>query len=127
MILVFNSGSSSIKISLFNKEEKIASVHFKNYSQDEYNVSLNDNESIAILKEDYKNSYRKTLELLIESSYISSEEDIELIVHRIVRGGEKFSKPTILNNETISEIEAFNDFAPLHNPPALNIVKKYIY
>lgn len=36
--------------------------------------------------------------------------------HRVVHGGSKFSAPTLINEDVISEIEALSALAPLHNP-----------
>ena len=41
------------------------------------------------------------------------------IGHRVVHGGEKFSKPVIITNEVIEEIRKCVDLAPLHNPAAI--------
>ena len=41
------------------------------------------------------------------------------IGHRVVHGGEKFSKPVIITDEVIEEIRKCVDLAPLHNPAAI--------
>ena len=41
------------------------------------------------------------------------------IGHRVVHGGEKFSKPVLITNEVIEEIRKCVDLAPLHNPAAI--------
>ena len=41
------------------------------------------------------------------------------IGHRVVHGGEKFSKPVLIKNEVIEEIRKCVDLAPLHNPAAI--------
>ena len=45
--------------------------------------------------------------------------DIAAVGHRVVHGGSKFSAPTLLTPEALSELESLNALAPLHNPPAL--------
>ncbi|MCB0282292.1 MAG: acetate kinase [Calditrichae bacterium] len=47
---------------------------------------------------------------------IRSYDDIHAIGHRIVHGGEKFSKSVKINEEVISGIEDCIELAPLHNP-----------
>jgi len=45
--------------------------------------------------------------------------DIAAVGHRVVHGGAKFSAPTLLTPDALSELESLNALAPLHNPPAL--------
>ncbi len=47
----------------------------------------------------------------------------DIIVHRIVHGGDKFIKPTLLTNDVLLELEKFSPFAPLHQPHNLNGVR----
>lgn len=54
-----------------------------------------------------------------EYGSIKSLEEIDAVGHRIVHGGEKFSKSVLINDEVMKEIEACNDLAPLHNPANL--------
>lgn len=50
--------------------------------------------------------------------------EIKLVGHRIVHGGEKFNKPTLLSAKIIRELEKYNKLAPLHNPVSLACIKK---
>lgn len=43
---------------------------------------------------------------------------IDAVGHRVVHGGERFSAPVIVNNEIIRAIERLAPLAPLHNPAA---------
>ncbi|KAA3614849.1 MAG: acetate kinase [Calditrichaeota bacterium] len=47
---------------------------------------------------------------------IKSYDDIHAVGHRIVHGGEKFSKSVKIDNEIIHGIEDYIELAPLHNP-----------
>ncbi|MGK4188243.1 acetate kinase [Rothia koreensis] len=44
--------------------------------------------------------------------------EIDAVGHRVVHGGERFSAPVIVNNEIIRAIERLAPLAPLHNPAA---------
>jgi acetate kinase len=48
----------------------------------------------------------------------------DAIVHRIVHGGERFVRPTVIDDSVLGEIERLNHLAPLHNPPALAAVRQ---
>ena len=51
-----------------------------------------------------------------EIGVIKSLSEIGAVGHRIVHGGEKFAKSTLLTEEAIKEVEACSELAPLHNP-----------
>ena len=44
---------------------------------------------------------------------------VELIAHRVVHGGERFTAPTLITAEVEATLETLIPLAPLHNPPAL--------
>src|SRR3989338_1562627 len=39
--------------------------------------------------------------------------------HRVVHGGDRFSKSVLIEDNVIKAIEDFTELAPLHNPPSL--------
>ena len=43
--------------------------------------------------------------------------------HRVVHGGEQFRAPTPITTSTLPELEALSPLAPLHNPPALAVIR----
>lgn len=47
---------------------------------------------------------------------IKSASEIEAVGHRVVHGGERFTKSTLIDAVVRSEIEQLIDLAPLHNP-----------
>ena len=95
MILVLNCGSQSIKWKLFEDSLKLK----KEGKRDIFNSQ----------------SYQKVLtkELGKISNY---GKEIKTIGHRVVHGGNKFRRPTLINQRSLKELEKFNKFAPLHNP-----------
>jgi acetate kinase len=95
MILVLNCGSQSIKWKLFEDNLKLA-------KEGEKEVFNSKNYQRILTKE-----LRKTAKY---------KKDIRLIGHRVVHGGNKFRRPTLINQRNLKELEKFNEFAPLHNP-----------
>ncbi len=51
---------------------------------------------------------------------IQYPEEIEVVGHRVVHGGEIFSKTTIITNGVKEEIKKLFSLAPLHNPGHLH-------
>jgi acetate kinase len=41
---------------------------------------------------------------------------LDAVGHRVVHGGERFAEPVLVNNEIMRAIERLNPLAPLHNP-----------
>jgi len=95
MVLVLNCGSQSIKWKLFEDNLKLAKEGKREV--------LNPKNYQRIL----------TKELRKTAKY---KKDIKLIGHRVVHGGNKFRRPTLINQRNLKELEKFNEFAPLHNP-----------
>lgn len=94
-ILVINQGSSSLKVSLFEVKEK--KLVFK--------LSLN-----------VKDPLEDVLKEFVSLNVIG-------IGHRVVHGGDKYVKATLLTSSVIKDIERFSELAPLHNPACLRCIK----
>ena len=126
-ILVLNCGSSSIKYKLFDMDSKsvIAQGGIEK-------IGLPD----SFLKLTLPNGEKKILEKNIpehtvgvefilntltspEYGAIKSLDEINAVGHRMVHGGEKFSKSVLLTKEVLDAFTACNDLAPLHNPANL--------
>jgi len=97
MILVLNCGSQSIKWKLFKRKSKFALELKKQNKVDVFNVK----------------NYKKILEKELGKI---KKEDIKIIGHRFVFGGDKFRDPVIITKKNLEQLRKFNKFAPLHNP-----------
>ncbi len=49
-------------------------------------------------------------------SEVLGGRELDAVGHRVVHGGERFSEPVLINNEITRSIERLNPLAPLHNP-----------
>jgi acetate kinase len=105
-ILVLNSGSSSIKYKLF--DSKNLSLLFDGIEE---NVK------------DFHKAFENIFKILIDSNTILSLEDIGGFGHRVVHGGEYFSKPTLIDNNVLAKLEKLVSLAPLHNPSNIDGIK----
>jgi len=54
-----------------------------------------------------------------ETGVIGNAAEVSVIAHRVVHGGEKFTEGTLITDEIITQMEALNPLAPLHNPVML--------
>ena len=125
-ILVINCGSSSLKFQLIDSETE--AVICKGLcerigidgSQIVYTPAGKDKVTKVVPMPDHN----KAIELVIEALTNAEDgvvklEEIGAVGHRIVHGGEKFTKSVVINDEVIKAIEEVSDLAPLHNPANL--------
>jgi acetate kinase len=47
----------------------------------------------------------------------------DVVAHRVVHGGTRFTRPTRLDDQVIAAIEQLSELAPLHNPTALEWIR----
>jgi len=129
-IISINAGSSSLKFSLFNMENKEllisgyferigmagSFVNFKlNGKKIRKDVDLNNHEAAV----------KVLLEELINLGVIKSLEEIDAVGHRIVHGGDTYNQSVILDEKVINIVEELSDLAPLHNPANLVGIKSF--
>lgn len=122
-VLVLNSGSSSLKYQLLNMPEAtvLAEGLVDRIGIEGGNFSHKANgEKTKFKKElaNHKEALTTVLELLTtgETAVVSSIEEIDAVGHRVVHGGEKFTKSVVVTPEVMEGIEQCVELAPLHNP-----------
>jgi acetate kinase len=127
-ILVLNSGSSSIKFQLFDMRESvsIASGLIEQIGEKESFAkigygSVNLEKKLPI--SDHSEGLKIMNNLLLDSGALKDLSELQAVGHRVVHGGEKFSKPVIIDDEVLSDIEKLIPLAPLHNPANLEGMK----
>ncbi len=125
-VLVINCGSSSLKYQLIDSdtEEVLAKGLCERITIDgrlTHSTTGKDKYTIDADMPDHNAAVKYVLNALLdkETGVISSLDEIDAVGHRIVHGGEKFAKSTIITDEVMQAIEECNDLAPLHNPANL--------
>ncbi len=126
-VLVLNCGSSSIKYKLFemNTKEVLAQGGIEKIGLKGSFLKLTlPNGEKKILEKDIPEhtvGVEFILNTLTSPEYgaIKSLDEIEAVGHRMVHGGERFSKSVKLDKEVLDAFAACNDLAPLHNPANL--------
>lgn len=119
-ILSINSGSSSLKISLFSMPAETCLarilIDYSNPVSTNMIISLPGSEPIP-----YKYTMKSTpvalaISLLKKYNVIKNPKEIVGIGHRIVAGGEIFKKSITLTPDMLIQLQSIHDLAPLHNP-----------
>ena len=129
-IMSVNAGSSSLKFSLFNmdNEECIASGYFERVGLEGgfYTIKYN-GEKIKeeVEMPDHGVAVEVLLERLISLGIVTSLDEISGIGHRIVSGGEKYTKSVLVTDQVIQDLLDLKDFAPLHNPAHVAAIKAF--
>ena len=129
-ILVLYSGSSSLKYQLINMdtEEVLAKGNVERIGQNNSFLTHkvgDEKHKFEKPVSNHEKAIKFVLKKLQSSVYgvIKSPDEIYAIGHRIVHGGEKFTKPVIIDDEVMRGIEECIELAPLHNPAAILGIK----
>jgi len=133
-ILVLNSGSSSLKYQLIDVDngevvgkglaERIG-VQGAEGASLTFQANGKKAQTIPADMPDHDEAMRLVFHALTDpdSGAIRDICEISAVGHRVVHGGERFVQPTLVTEETLREIDAVSDLAPLHNPPNLAGIK----
>jgi len=94
-VLVFNSGSSSLKYQLINTEKR--------------EVLVKGNVERIGEEVDYQTAVKMVFTAV-------GELKIDAVGHRVVHGGEHFKHATLVDDKTLKTVDSVSHLAPLHNP-----------
>lgn len=129
-ILVINCGSSSLKFQLIDMSDE--SVICKGTIEriglpiqgGENNIIYRVGDKSLIFDKENKthtDAFNTVIDLMMNSEYkvLDSLDEINAIGHRVVQGGEKYTKSVLFDNTVAKDIEDLAPLAPLHNPANL--------
>ena len=127
-IMSVNCGSSSLKFSIFEMDNKelIASGYFEKVTipGSFFNIKFNGekiHEDIDMMN--HTEAVEIMLDRIVKLGIVKDLSEIEAVGHRVVHGGDKYNKSVIITDEVIEDIVKFSDLAPLHNPANLLGIK----
>ena len=120
ILLVVNAGSSSLKFSLYNmlEEQLLIKGLFERINLEASSYTITYNSIKYSEKIDLPNHLTAVdilVKKLIELKIIKSIDEIKIVGHRIVHGGNTFLKPTLVDDKVIKELEGLAPLAPVHN------------
>ena len=121
-ILVINAGSSSLKFELFDATGGLKSMLrglAERIGEGEGIFHAADTEITAPIP-DHQTAMRMLKEYLEENAEkFGSPDEIRMVGHRVVHGGNTFMEPTLITNRVKDKIRSLFHLAPLHNPANL--------
>jgi acetate kinase len=113
LVLVINSGSSSLKFQLVDPDSGVerAGGGIQQIGEPSSRVA------------DHEEALRLAFRQLAEAGIDLQSRDLLAVGHRVVHGGKHFYRPTVLDDARIAELDKLSELAPLHNPPAVQGIK----
>jgi acetate kinase len=123
-VLVLNSGSSSLKYQLVEPESgrSLFSGIVERIGEDNSTAKLKYQDA-PISREgrvaDHEAALRLAFDLVEEAGESIANLGVVAVGHRVVHGGPKLYRPTVIDDRTVGELEELAPLAPLHNPPAV--------
>jgi len=136
IVLVLNSGISSLKYKLFDmpeerllhsgRIEKIGESGRTSFFQTNFRVP-------PITEPTYCPNHEKALELVFaalihpDRGCLSSLEEIGAVGHRIVHGRDLFTEPLLVTLENLDQMKGLMDLAPLHLPANLACIEACLH
>ncbi len=132
-ILVFNAGSSSLKFAVFeaqtcrtlasgsidwadgNRRHALLLLHGAHARPLRSHVDVPDDPTAAFC----------AIGALVEANRLSPQPwaAIEVVGHRVVHGGTALPGSILIDDQVQQSIAALAELAPLHNPPALDVIR----
>jgi acetate kinase len=126
-ILVINSGSSSIKFSIFINQKELSLLYHGEVQ------SISDSPVLTI----FNASHTQILTLNISTKgigaglgaifnwleHLSDSIKLKAVGHRVVHGGKYFLHPTLVTDEDMKKMASLIPFAPYHQPQNLEAIK----
>ena len=136
-ILVINCGSSSLKYQLLQMPEGDALVkgNVERIGEDVAFMNqkrVSDNKKMEILAKDVEGgikthtaAFEQVIKAILDkdNGVLTDVNEIDVVAHRIVQGGARYSDAAIVNEKVLKDIEELCDLAPLHNPAHLEGIK----
>ncbi len=122
-ILVINCGSSSLKFQVIDSETEavLAKGLCERIGIDgslTYAPAGGEKLQTEVAMPTHVEAIESVLNSLVdpEIGILKTLDEIDAVGHRVVHGGESFSKAALVTDEVEKIIEDLNDLAPLHNP-----------
>ncbi len=106
MVLVLNAGSSSLKyqVQRVATGERLLGDHIERVERDGWDTAL------------------REVVTAVESAGLRAE--LTAVGHRVVHGGALHTEPVVIDDAVVASIEDLARLAPLHNPPAVEGIRR---
>lgn len=126
-MLALNSGSSSLKFGLYGASDSGVQVIFSGEAEaignDQGRFWVRDaDRQILSSQEASVRSHADAMARVGELFTIHKFSDPIAVGHRVVHGGAQLNRHCLIDAEVLKQLEAATTFAPLHIPPAVDVI-----
>ena len=130
-VLVVNSGSSSLKFTLFDMAEKtiLAKGLVERIGADNANLVYartgDEKREEAVEARDHAQALTLVTKKLVdpEVGVLKSLAEVDAIGHRVLHGGEVFKESALIDDEALAKLDALVPLGPLHMPPNIGGIR----
>jgi acetate kinase len=129
-LLVLNAGSSSLKFSVFMAEDPpraFARGQIEALSTRPRLVAHLDGKLVAdrAWPAGTRLGHEEAIQVLFEwgRDALLGGRTIAAVGHRVVHGGARYSRPVVIDDAVLAELETLVPLAPLHQPPSLAAIR----
>jgi len=136
LILVLNSGSSSLKYKLYDMpEENVLSSGLIENIGDKQKKAVFSHKNLSqekIRAETDCINHRHAVGLVFDAIVAKQDgplknlKEISAIGHRVVHGKDIFAEPAVVSNESLAEMKKLSELAPLHMPVNIACIEECI-
>ncbi|MFE9579120.1 acetate kinase [Nocardia sp. NPDC006044] len=121
LVLVINSGSSSIKYQLLDPESGAVTASGMVDRIGEHNAGIEHQADGSTTERrgavaDHTAGLRLIFDMFAETGHDLADAGVRAVGHRVVHGGEVFYRPTLIDDDVVAAITELSSLAPLHNP-----------
>jgi acetate kinase len=127
-VLALNSGSSSLKFGLYRVESSVPKVLLSGEAesigdrQGRFSVK-NSNDEPLVSESAHFGTQRDAVARI--GTFLADYKEAQPVAvgHRVVHGGPNLRHHCLVDDAVLQQLEAATVFAPLHNPPALSVIR----
>lgn len=128
-VLVLNAGSSSLKFQLFFNEDSVASGLVEQIGESNSRAKIKfDGKELEHLGgiNNHEDGLKVVRDLFAKSGLLTDFSELAAVGHRVVHGGDKFIKATLVDDNCLKTLDELVKLAPLHNPANISGIKTII-
>ena len=131
-VLILNPGSSSIRFAVISAaprddkvrgQELLSGVIEPIGGQASFTVHDSTGQVLRSEQVPVKDHAQASFQVFDRMQWTSA--DFDLMALRVVQGGERYREPVRIDDQVISDLEALDDLAPLHNASSLAVFRAF--
>ncbi|GIW81841.1 MAG: acetate kinase [Gemmatales bacterium] len=130
-LLVVNCGSSTLKVELFAVVDRQPGKSLARGTVDRIggdsrlHFTSNSSTEPDFCQSEEIGSHAQAMERVWQLlTTVADLSELVAVGHRVVHGGNTFATPVVVDREVLEAMEPLNALAPLHNPPALETLRR---